>query len=251
MRSGQRELGQRWARSGRGVGRPLRSWAVVLALLLQPAAARAADLAGTALIFSGVENIDKDEDFHHSIKAGGTRKLKGSSCCTYLVVAFPTSAAFELRADGSPIATGAAQQRGGGVVLVPDANSLEILRWWAENEIEEHWNAGVFALDLSLRLRRLSRAKLAIKLRTTGGQPKGLLKMALRLGGEVQHVDPTRIIDNRFGPGPAKVTASVRALYRATVPITDLETSYPYPPEVPCDEEFFSRGLRADYCYEP
>lgn len=130
-------------------------------------------------------------------------------------------------------------------------DSREVLRWWAENEVEEHWNAGVFDLALVLRLTSISRADAAIKIKSSHGENKGFVNLGLRLGGQVKDVDQSRIIRNRFGPGPAKVVVKVRAIYRGTLAIEEIEPIYPYPPEVPCEDYRGELVPRADYCYEP
>lgn len=215
--------------------------------------ARAAELAGTAWHF-GTPSGFKGEDEHNTLRAGGTSALRGSACCASFTVAFPTNETFLLLHESYEIASGTVRARRSAVALVPDSSSVGTLRWWAENQIESFWNAGVFALDLSLRASRVMRESVTITMRTAGGKQKATLKVAVRVGGTVLRVDRSRIRGNSFAPGAARGQVTYNETLLGTTSIDGLEV-FPYPPEVPCGQESDSEIPAAwsggpDYCYD-
>ena len=225
---------------------------VVMGVYCQTPAALAQDRAGTAWYFSGVEDILSQEDVHHTIKTRGPRKLRGSSCCTGFTVAFPTNDTFELLTNGCTVASGTVGKHGRGIRLLPSAPSVQVLRWWAENEVEEHWNAGVFGLGLALRWTEIPKVSLTAEARMVGDKPVGQFKMVLGLRGALQR------INQGMKTGPATGDVRVRAKFRGVESAEpdgaegDSEFACTYPPEVACDDETYDAVPRpaADYCYE-
>ncbi len=233
-----------------------------LLLLATAVPARSQDLAGTAYFFSGSAGEGKREKLdHHNVTRGRGRPLKGSSCCEYFVVAFPTDDTFSLRHGVFEIATGSVQARRGRLVLVPDGPSRDGLLWWLENQLESFWNAGVFDLGLNLRLTQLVGQSMVVKLKTVGDDTRGTFRLALSYRGELRDFDRRRV--GRLFTGPVRGRATYDEVGAGTYPIADLDDGdgpYPLPPIRQCgDEDAFGDGFDAgvpaawpgpDYCRE-
>ena len=213
--------------------------AVVLVLHALAVPAQAVDLAGTAWVFSGSQDYDKNGkvDSRHEMR-GRKRPLKGSSCCESLFVAFPTNETFSLRHEPYVIATGVVQGKGPNLTLRPDEPSRGMLLWWLENQLESFWNAGVFDLDLNLWLTTLSSNSIKVKLESVRGEQVATLKLNLGFRGEIRGFDHTRVRGLVTGPVRGKATIEgKRDVILSLQELDEYYPGYPLPPILSCDEK--------------